>query len=686
MKVYWISIVLGLIFLLNAMTISATLANETKLDNDSSHRYKMPDGPEGIEHILPVHSDRANSGNESSYIESMSKVASPGWPHYGYDGGYTSYNLLEKTINVKNVNRLKRIWGLGCNDGYFSVISRSPAIYDGKLYVSGAGTCLTAHDARTGQLLWHFGNGNFGWAPQPVSSEDGIILYMEGFQGLYYLYAVDARNGGQLWKSPLGFEIGFNDVALPTIDENRNLIYLVENLFMGDGRLFALDKNTGNVAWVKSTATDGVAFEGDYVLLKNDKIFCDADGQMIRINASSRLIDKNYNLPHQIVMDIRHFALCNNVLLADFSYEYSDLDPTRLLVAYNIDMSPSIWQKEFTEITGAVACNTTRNRIYVPTDPFLVALDANTGQEVWRYTGYGDIYNPSVANGVVYFVSDTHIYALDENTGRKLFSYPLGYEGYESTQVAIANGMLYFSGNGGTCDLYALGLPTDSIGIFRSSIARWYLDYDNNGASNYQVTWGASTDIPVAGDWDGDGKDEIGLFRPSTQMWYLDYDNNGASNYQVTWGASTDIPVAGDWDGDGKDEIGLFRPSTQMWYLDYDNNGASDYRVKWGASTDKPVAGDWDGDGKDEIGFFRPSTKRWYLDYDNNGASNYQVTWGASTDIPVAGDWDGDGKDEIGLFRPSTQMWYLDYDNNGASDYQVTWGASTDKPVAGCWS
>jgi hypothetical protein len=225
-----------------------------------------------------------------------------------------------------------------------------------------------------------------------------------------------------------------------------------------------------------------------------------------------------------------------------------------------------------------------------------------------------------------------------------------------------------------------------NIGLFRPSTARWYLDYDNNGASNYQVTWGASTDIPVAGDWDGDGKDEIGLYRPSTQMWYLDYDNNGASDYRVTWGESTDKPVAGDWDGDGKDEIGLYRPSTQMWYLDYDNNGASDYRVKWGASTDKPVAGDWDGDGKDEIGLFRPSTARWYLDYDNNGASNYQVTWGASTDIPVAGDWDGDGLDEIGLFRPSTARWYLDYDNNGASNFQVTWGMSTDLPVEGRWN
>ena len=133
--------------------------------------------------------------------------------------------------------------------------------------------------------------------------------------------------------------------------------------------------------------------------------------------------------------------------------------------------------------------------------------------------------------------------------------------------------------------------------------------------------------------------DTIGLFRPSTSKWYLDYDNNGLSDYRVVWGDSTDIPVAGDWDGDGRDEIGLFRPSTRMWYLDYDNNGLSDYRVGWGDSTDIPVAGDWDGDGRDEIGLFRPSTSKWYLDYDNNGLSDYRVVWGDITDITVSGKW-----------------------------------------------
>ncbi len=267
--------------------------------------------------------------------------------------------------------------------------------------------------------------------------------------------------------------------------------------------------------------------------------------------------------------------------------------------------------------------------------------------------------------------------------------YIAGYTYSSETTFPVKTGPdLTFNNNMYTTDAFIAKIiqAKCGIGLFRPSTSRWYFDYDNNGLSNYQVTWGESTDIPVTGDWDGDGYDENGLFRPSTARWYLDHDINGLSDFQVSWGESTDIPVTGDWDNDGYDEIGLFRPSTAAWYLDYDNSGGSDLRLSWGDSSDKPITGDWDNDGYDEIGLFRPSTVTWYLDYDNSGRSDFQVSWGATTDIPVTRDWDLDGYDEIGLFRPSTARWYLDYDNNGLSNYQVTWGTSTDKPVTGKWN
>ena len=51
----------------------------------------------------------------------------------------------------------------------------------------------------------------------------------------------------------------------------------------------------------------------------------------------------------------------------------------------------------------------------------------------------------------------------EQRDRQRLFSYPLGYEAEESSQVAIWEGMLFFSGNGGTCDLYALALLDEKL-------------------------------------------------------------------------------------------------------------------------------------------------------------------------------------------------------------------------------
>lgn len=396
-------------------------------------------------------------------------MASKDWLHFGYDDVYSGYNPVESTIDATNVAQLVRRWGVGCDDGYFSVVFRSPAIYGGVLYNSSAGSKLTAYDAGTGTELWQFGDGNMGWAPQPVVSEDGVVFYMEESNPTY-LYAVDGESGTELWQAPIGFELGFSGAAeaLVTVDEANDWVYVLEEPFMGDGKLYALDKQTGDIDWYMSDVTHGTDFVGNYALLQDGKIYAAADRPIVpypfhadkalRLDPATQAIEMEYDRPEpENYWDIELHTLCDQRLIASFDYQY---DAVKLVVAYDTYTSTIAWQKPFSEtLTGKIACNGDRSRVYVPTDPYLYALDVATGDEIWKYTGYGEIYNPSVANGVVYFLSDNNMYAIDEETSASLFHYPLGYGADETTQVAISDGMLYFSGNGGTCDLYALGLP-----------------------------------------------------------------------------------------------------------------------------------------------------------------------------------------------------------------------------------
>ena len=120
--------------------------------------------------------------------------------------------------------------------------------------------------------------------------------------------------------------------------------------------------------------------------------------------------------------------------------------------------------------------------------------------------------------------------------------------------------------------------------------------------------YGSEHDIPIAGDFNGDGVTNIGLYRRGT--WYLDTNGDGRWSetdvYVEGFGSAADLPVVGDFDGDGIDQLGIYTAGT--WRLDTNNDRKLDDRDEvrhLGGVADKPVVGDFDGDGIDEIAVYR---------------------------------------------------------------------------------
>ncbi|MGH2487289.1 MAG: hypothetical protein ACRDHE_14875, partial [Ktedonobacterales bacterium] len=89
----------------------------------------------------------------------------------------------------------------------------------------------------------------------------------------------------------------------------------------------------------------------------------------------------------------------------------------------------------------------------------------------------------------------------------------------------------------------------------------------NNGgvfelSSQYSnATHGCVTNLPPTGD-------SIGVFRTSTTQFSLrNSPSSGPADNIITYGSTTDIPITGDWNGDGIDTVGVYNPVTGQFFL-----------------------------------------------------------------------------------------------------------------------
>ena len=108
------------------------------------------------------------------------------------------------------------------------------------------------------------------------------------------------------------------------------------------------------------------------------------------------------------------------------------------------------------------------------------------------------------------------------------------------------------------------------------------------------------------------------------------------ANYvNYPWGAPGDVPVAADYDGDGKADPAIYRPTTGGWWILKSGTGFTGYmNYAWGLPGDAPVVADYDGDGKADPAIYRAATGAWWILKTSNGTYG-SYTWGTSADIVV---------------------------------------------------
>jgi outer membrane protein assembly factor BamB len=155
------------------------------------------------------------------------------------------------------------------------------------------------------------------------------------------------------------------------------------------------------------------------------------------------------------------------VILGDYGATGGMFSPSIIVTVYGLQendtATPTTLWTNSTSATDKIIAGPLQvgNAVYVGTaDNHLSALDADTGDEQWRFVTDGPVWaTPTYHEGVLYLTSlDKHVYALDATTGDELWQTELG--GAISAQAVVnpAENLLYVGAYDNS--LHALNLDT----------------------------------------------------------------------------------------------------------------------------------------------------------------------------------------------------------------------------------
>ena len=209
--------------------------------------------------------------------------------------------------------------------------------------------------------------------------------------------------------------------------------------------------------------------------------------------------------PYRKVWDFPARRLLEFPPVVAYGRLYFANNPGRLF-ALDAKSGEVVWQKELKRCSAA-SPTVADGVVYQPLmDPspcnphdqkapgYLVALDAETGEEAWRFKAGVTESSPLLVDGILYFGSwDKKIYALDAKTQRVLWTHPTADK--VKGGAAYAKGTVFIGAYGGK--VYALDAKTGKL--------RWEAGAQGGirGAGNFYATPAVAYGRVFIGNTDG---------------------------------------------------------------------------------------------------------------------------------------------------------------------------------------
>jgi len=196
-------------------------------------------------------------------------------------------------------------------------------------------------------------------------------------------------------------------------------------------------------------------------------------------------------------------------------------------------------------------------------------------------------------------------------------------------------------------------------------------------APTYVPSWapsggaiGSAGDIPIAGDFDGDGKADLVTFNQSTATWVAYQSSAGGAVFQFGV-PGISLPVVGNFDGPGATQFGIYFVNANgigVWRITSPVTGPREYG--FGGPGDIPLVGDFEGLGRDQMAVYRPSTGQFLVYIPAAGAQPARIDVVATlapNQVPVPGKYDNQYfyaqgqpyRTEAAVFDPATGVFTI---------------------------
>ena len=325
-------------------------------------------------------------------------------------------------------------------------IDKAPVLADRLLYILADpprdDTTLHVLDTASGREQWSYQQINLS----TLTIANGIV-YIYSEDGM--LYALHGLSGHLLWSMALG---GGGIFSAPVVA--NNLVYIAaENEASTASMVYALDAASGRISWSDVEPTRHI----NQLAVANGVVYIAESDGVARIFALDAFSGKTHwsaQLGSVEANFYAEFALSFQVVDGMIYSVYDELDPnsptmeSRVLHALDASTGQEMWKKHTFSDEPTIAGGT----VYLSTDAgILSALDARSGRQKWTHqAGFFDLATsivpePALADGTIYLRTDTSshdiLYAMDAVSGSERWSYQTN--GFFLVPFAVAQGMVY---------------------------------------------------------------------------------------------------------------------------------------------------------------------------------------------------------------------------------------------------